>query len=226
MPDKDPITENMRIWDQVCETPQEVRKPFTRDGKELTGVTPMYYFQMATKMWGPIGEGWGFEVIDDRLIHDSKGQPVLHVVMVKLRHGGPGERALFAHGVGCTQMQYVDAQGKSHWDDDFNKKTLTDAITNALSRLGFGADIRLKSHEGSKYVGPAGAQGGKEDPEMTAAWNEYITWAREAYPDVAKTMSDMELCARAAKKLEDAQRRITPENVRSLMIVPTMPSNT
>ncbi len=231
MPDNDTgtantgaISNNMRIWDQVHEVPNEFTKGFTRNGDELTAIAPVWYLEVMTEMFGPVGEGWGFEIIKDGFVKDAKGHPVLHGIEVEVWWWPTGKpesacavTKATARGVGCTRMQYRDSDGVDHWDDDFNKKTLTDAITNALSRLGFGADIRKRSYEGSKYVGPAGAQI-ETDVEMVAAWNEYILWARKQYPELAETMSNMDICFRAAKKLTDHQRQITPDNVRGLIM--------
>ena len=225
MPDETPIDKNKAIWDQVFDPPKEFCSEFHPNGdtsKTLTAIAAVWYFEVATEMWGPIGQGWGFEIVDDRLIHDGKGQPVLHVVMVKVWYTEPKifapdtdlekrmlvERNTF--GVGCTQMQLNDSKGQAHWDDEFNKKTLTDAITNALSRLGFGAEVRKKSY--GKYD-DRGTTGLPSDPEMVKAWNEYIAAARAAYPEVAKTMSDLELCNRVNQRLIDNQREATPDTL-------------
>lgn len=221
------LPDNLRIWDAVKAVPTEFTKPFHPNGDKsvtLTSVAPMYYFQEATKLWGPMGFGWGFEIKDDRLIHDSKGQPTLHVLMVRLWYVieselqvAAGEMDRFStFGVGCTCLQYTDDSGQQRWDDDFNKKTLTDAITNALSRLGFGADIRLQSHEGSKYVGRAG-KAPQDDPKLDAAWAKVLRHLRDKYADDYKHDTDDQIMAKCTTKLMAFQRRVTPEDLLGLI---------
>lgn len=232
MPDHDtPMDTNMRIWDEVAEVPAEFCKTFHPNGDEsveLTSVTPMYYFRQATEMWGPYGIGWGVEILTDEIICDKSEQPVLHTMKVQLWYDGPKPRRVlgpgsmvpdplerYVPGVGCTPLQYTDDSGQQRWDDDFNKKTLTDAITNALSRLGFGAEIRLKNREGDKYLRRTSGSGG--DDELLKAWGEFVAFMRAEHPDAVKTQTDEGVMAQATKKLLENQRRVIPEEVRRLM---------
>jgi hypothetical protein len=230
------IDDNMRIWDQVCEVPAEFCKSFLPNGEtdpknSLTSVTPMYYFRQATEMWGPIGLGWGFEIKSSDFVTNGKGEAVMHVVTVKLWYGGRmiitrGEAGrpdtqegavpgTYVYGVGCTPLQYTDDAGRQRWDDDFNKKTLTDAITNALSRLGFGAEIRLANREGDKYLRRSSGSGDKDG--CLEAWNEFVQFMRKEHPDRVKDQTDDQMMATATKRLTDNQRRVTPEEIRKLM---------
>ena len=120
------------------------------------------------------------------------------------------------YGIGCTQLQYTHDSGQQRRDDDFNKKTLTDAITNALSRLGFGADIRLQSHEGSKYVGRAG-KGPQDDPKLDAAWAKVLRWLRDKFADDYKHDTDDQIMAKCTSRLINAQRQVTPEHLMDLI---------
>ena len=60
MPD-DKKPNNLRIWDKVCDVDPKYTKPIN-DGRGLTAIVPMSLIKQATKLWGPMGEGWGFEI--------------------------------------------------------------------------------------------------------------------------------------------------------------------
>jgi hypothetical protein len=211
--------DNLRIWNALCDVPKEFTRPFKTDGDDsqtLTAISPWYLIKRATELWGPIGDGWNFDVIHDEIIRDGKDEPILHIMRVSLHFH---HDSLITGGVGCTPMKYRGADGKDHWDDDFNKKTLTDAITNALARLGAGGDIRMSQFEDNKYLDhKVRNEGGQEgDPKLDAAWEKVIAHMRKTYPDEFKEVTDVDIMARCAKKLADANRRVTAETVLSLI---------
>jgi hypothetical protein len=56
--------------------------------------------------------------------------------------------AIYGPVRGCNLL--VDAKGRV--DDDAPKKALTDALTKALSHLGFNADVFMGMFDSNKYV--------------------------------------------------------------------------
>ncbi len=220
-PDDNP---NMRIWDEVFQVPEGSTKPI-KDGRGLTAIAPMALFEQATKLWGPIGEGWGFEIEKDGFVYlDSSKRPedALHIMTIKLWYGGskpvkpaePGKPLYHScpstYGMGCTKLFQVRG-GKPYIDDDFNKSTLTDAITNALSRLGFGGSVRLGEMQ-SKYTTNLDAK----DDELEKAWNEVVVFMRKDHN--TSDLTDATLIQRGVKVLEDNTRNPdNPAHVRSLV---------
>ncbi len=180
---------NLRIWDKVCDVDPKYTTDI-KDGRGLTAIVPMSLIHQATKLWGPMGEGWGFEILKDDCIYNNnreRPQDALHVMTIKLwyrqqmEHDATGTyQQCTTYGMGCTKL--FQKRGDDWYiDDDYNKSTLTDAITNALSRLGFGGSVRLKEYQ-SKYTTNLDAR----DTEVEKAWDEYIAWRRPSVPG-AKT---------------------------------------
>ena len=232
MTDETKPNNNMRIWNEVREVPSEMRKPFSIGARALTAIDPMFLFMKATEQWGPMGEGWGFEILKDAFVNkDGKPEHVLHIMEVKLwyrrrfdevdrrmtaaevvdRSGGGG----FTFGVGCTKV-FMGTPSSTHgmWvDDEFNKKTLTDALTNALSRLGFGAEVRMGKFEGGKYNDLMS----DEDAALARAWEKYIEWRRKAKGITPDRATDAMIISSAIEYLQENSRRVEPATIAALM---------
>ena len=211
----DQLNDNMKLWNAVHEVPDKYRKPFKIGSRQLTSIDPMYLISLATAQWGPIGTGWGFEIVDERIMnanHRERPEDQLHVMRIKLwyRVLPQDEEPAFTFGVGCTKL-YMGKGDKAWIDDDYNKKTLTDAITNALSRLGFGADVRMGEFDGSKYNENVNGQ----DSELEKAWTDFLIWRRQD-PEL-QDLSDATLINGGTTMLKANSRRVTPETIRDMM---------
>jgi hypothetical protein len=127
----------MKLWDAVSKTdPRHTKRVNQRGG--FTAIDAQYQIMEATRQFGPIGEGWGYEVGDYQLVGP------LIVVPVTLWHG---KRAnTFGPILGCAEMM------GQRPDRDAPKKAITDAITKGLSQLGFNADVFLGLFDDNKYV--------------------------------------------------------------------------
>lgn len=157
------MSDNLSIWSKVCTTDKRFIKDFKRKGGFVgTAINPIYSVHLATELWGPCGDKWGY-TISDETVYD--GAPLLlnnlvlgfekiHAVTVTMYYPGPsGERATVSHK-GQTQMvgQY---QSGGYWsDEEAPKKSVTDGLTKCLSMLGFSADIYLGGvgFESNKYT--------------------------------------------------------------------------
>ncbi len=206
-----PDNTNMRIWDELFQVPKGSTYPIERGlCAGLTGITPLSLIKQATELWGPIGEGWGFEIEKDEIVNqDAKfHSEMLHVMTIKLWYGEPAMQmstpcTKVTYGMGCTRM-YRWLEGEWFIDPDFNKSTLTDAITNALSRLGFGGSVRLGEMQ-SKYTTNLDAK----DSELEDAWTKVIAvWRR--VPGSRSTDPDTYLISEGVKMLEANTRN--PKN--------------
>lgn len=131
------MTDNLRIWRQVEKTdPDHTKRVNQRGG--FTAIDAHYQIMRATETFGPVGEGWGYDC----------GEPIFQgdmiIVPVTVWHGN--RETCFGPVFGCAQFlgQRPDA--------DAPKKAMTDAMTKALSHLGFNADVFLGKFDDSKYV--------------------------------------------------------------------------
>lgn len=134
------MPDNLRIWSQVEKTnPAHTKQVNQRGG--FTAVSANYQIMRATEVFGPIGEGWGYDA-GAPIFQDS-----LMIVPVTMWHSGDRTR-VFGPMYGCEEWK--DKNGRV--DSDAPKKATTDAITKLLSQLGFNADVFLGRYDDSKYV--------------------------------------------------------------------------
>lgn len=60
--------DNMKIWRSVMRTDPRYTKDLAGAGFEGTSINAEYMIMRATEIFGPIGTGWGFEVLEDRML--------------------------------------------------------------------------------------------------------------------------------------------------------------
>jgi len=133
------MTDNLAIWDAVSKTnPSNTKKVNQRGG--FTSICAQSQIMEATRQFGPIGEGWGYDA-DEPLFHDN-----LVFVRVTLWHGSRAND--FGPVIGGAEWR----SDKGRLDSDAPKKATTDAITKLLSQLGFNADVFLGLYDDNKYV--------------------------------------------------------------------------
>jgi len=164
---------NMKLWDAVSKTdPNHTKQVNQRGG--FTAIDAHYQVQEATKAFGPVGIGWGYDV----------GAPIfgpddLLMVPVTLWHG---DRAnTFGPQYGSAIMT-----NKGRTDADSPKKATTDAITKLLSHLGFNADVFLGKFDDNKYVAD-------RKREVEAASNPHTEQIDKVMDSMAKATSINEL---------------------------------
>ncbi|MEX6231115.1 hypothetical protein ACON3F_10295 [Providencia hangzhouensis] len=169
-------TNHLNIWKQVQRTDSRFTKPLDGMGFVGTSINSTYMFMRATEIFGPIGEGWGYEIIEEKMI-DGKPlvEPVLdahhkQVAMRFLRDGDgtllfeqnhsikirfwyiiEGETRGEFESYGATPYRYQTKQG-IRTDSEVIKKSLTDSIKKALSMLGFSSDVFMGMHDNPEYV--------------------------------------------------------------------------
>lgn len=169
-------TNNLNIWKRVQRTDSRFTKPLDGVGFVGTSINSTYMFMRATEIFGPIGEGWGYEIIEEKMI-DGKPlvEPVLdahhkQVAMRFLRDGDgtllfeqnhsikirfwyiiEGETRGEFESYGATPYRYQTKQG-IRTDSEVIKKSLTDSIKKALSMLGFSSDVFMGMHDNPEYV--------------------------------------------------------------------------
>jgi len=126
--------------------------------------------KLATDQFGPVGIGWGFEVVREEY---RNGQPyfidsvvahheVIHILYVKFWYILDGSTGTIYH-YGQTTFTGKRNNGDFFTDEEAPKKSLTDAVSKCLVQLGFAANIYMGVWDDSKYVNDR-ASGGNSKP--------------------------------------------------------------
>ena len=133
------MTENRNIWDQMKETDPRFTKRVNKGFGEITTIDPQWQIMRMTEMFGPVGDGWGYDVNyhhTDELIFAE----VTVWTKSKSSNFGPV----------CSVQKLFRKTGAL--DDEAPKKAMTDALTKAFSHLGLCSDIFMGKFDDSKYV--------------------------------------------------------------------------
>jgi len=155
------ISENMKLWDSVSKTDTK----YIKDGqKGMSSIDAQYYFMQATKIFGPIGIGWGYEILEQYVTNgqtmkgnlEQKNGPYLDykvsqmTVKIDFWYILSGKKGTFPQ-YGHTPLVMKTKYGPM-MDDDPEKKSLSDAIKKSLTLLGFCADVFLGKFDDISYI--------------------------------------------------------------------------
>lgn len=149
------MSDNLSLWKQVEKTDPAHTKPIT--GKAYKGNSPKPHFIVlkATEAFGPCGIGWGFEIVEEKLLDGALLAPGfyerIHMARVRVWYEWNGKRGTVEH-VGQTVFSGRRRDGNPFTDEDAPKKSVTDGLIKALSMIGFAGDIFLGRYDDSKYV--------------------------------------------------------------------------
>ncbi|HEN3610145.1 TPA: transcription termination factor [Yersinia enterocolitica] len=168
--------ENLHIWKSVQRTDPRFTKPVEGAGYVATSINAEYMFMRATEVFGPIGEGWGYTILEEkmlagapmseaiyddnkkyignRLIRDADGTLICeqnHSIKIQFWYSMEGDVRGEIESYGATPYMYKTNKGIKA-DNEVIKKSLTDAIKKALSMLGFSADVWLGMHDNPEYM--------------------------------------------------------------------------
>ena len=158
-------------WDQFPKTDQKYTKSNNEGGRRSTAITPIYMVKLATEVLGPIGEGWGYKIIEERfdntcpiiLVEGDKasgklpvyltdnGQMVwekTHTVLMEMWIGSK-ENTFTQYG--HTKYSYMTKNGKYYVDHEYGKKSITDAMTKCLSLVGVCSDVYMGEFDDAEY---------------------------------------------------------------------------
>jgi hypothetical protein len=143
---------NMILWDKVCETNPEITKRVaTRGG--FTSIDAQTQVKRATELFGQYGSKWGMRDLSYQMIYDN-GTPVglslvtmfYYPIQVSSSNGS-------GRSSGGGEGKFpISSDMAYNPKDDCYKKLATDALTKALSRLGFNSDVFEGKFDDSKYV--------------------------------------------------------------------------
>ncbi len=210
---------NMKIWDQVHKTDPSATKSAKVGGMNITSISGQHMVKRATEIFGPVGIGWGWGVVEERFdkgaeIRNDKGEllgyEVGHTVRIRLWFMLDGTRGEVEQ-YGCTPFTY-----KSKWgvttDTEAPKKSLTDAVKKSLAMLGFSADIFLGLFDDQDYVAAREseesiAKAEDKEAEIERQKQERLDWLRDSLANMEAAPTAQAVKQLHAKYVRDATRR-------------------
>jgi hypothetical protein len=170
---------NLELWNKVCKTdPAHTKK--VNFGRAITAIDPYHQVRNATEVFGPAGDGWGWEVVNvQHLPTNELG------ILVRLWHGSP-EKYIEQWGQASL---YID-KAETKKDTDCFKKATTDGVTKCLSYLGFNADIFLGKYDDNKYVQEVSKEFAEKRPRQLTDIDKQWIAAVKKDPSIAATIQD------------------------------------
>ncbi|HEM6868902.1 TPA: hypothetical protein U2I64_001579 [Providencia stuartii] len=216
---------NMYIWQQVQRTDPRFTKPLTGVGYTGTSINGTYMVMRATEIFGPLGTGWNYEVLESEFIdgmplsepiYDEKNKYIgarylrdadgslfceqHHSIKILLWYIIEGEVRGEIISYGATKFRYKSNNGLVT-DIEVYKKSLTDAIKKGLSMLGFSADVFLGMHDNPEYVAS-----NKLEYEIKAA--------TDSAEDVTRVRKELD--EKFTKHTETMRSAVTPNELRGI----------
>ena len=151
---------HMSLWSEVFSTDPEYTKSYQgAGGFKGTAISSLYPIQRATQMFGPLGQGWGYEILADEFIpgapilnetHGVIGNEQTHSLRIRVWANWKGSTIATIH-YGLTPHIYSNKYGVQT-DHEAQKKSLTDALKKALTMWGFSADVYMGLHDDPDYL--------------------------------------------------------------------------
>lgn len=159
--------DNLRVWNHADKIDPNYTKPDNNGGYSSLSINGYWIIKKATELFGPIGIGWGFTIMEERVDtgHTVWHQPSLdtpdpialgtiknHTVKIALWYELDGKRGSIDGVYGHTAYTYHTKAGKWITDGEAPKKSLTDAIKKALSMLGFAGEVYMGEYDNPYYM--------------------------------------------------------------------------
>lgn len=137
----------LRLWNAFADIDPAYTKPIKGKPYRGTSPNPQYVIRCLTEMFGPVGEGFGWEVMAEGF--QNLGDEVLHWCRISFWHSSNPDRRFEAYGQ--TKALMKTSSGMMS-DEDAPKKSMTDAIVKAASQIGIASNIFLGRWDDQKYV--------------------------------------------------------------------------
>lgn len=134
---------NLELWHKVEKTNPAYTKNANVQGNKITSISPQFQIMNVTEQFGSYGATWGFKNIE----LDYSLVEKLDLVVFKANFFYPGGEFPIINSI----KLFMD-NAKTKVDDNFAKKIETDALTKAISKLGFNADIFMGKFDDVRYV--------------------------------------------------------------------------
>jgi len=190
------MKENLELWNRVEKTNPKYTKNAKLSGRDITAISPQYQIMQVTEQFGVYGEKWGFKNII--LSYDLVEK--CNLVVFKGTFFFPnGEFEI----INSCKL-YMD-RNLTMVDDNFAKKIETDALTKAISKLGFNADIFMGKFDDVRYVEEMKKEfePKKEIPTLTAEqFNKALQSDLKGLNATLKAITDGKILATQVQALE------------------------
>ncbi|MBK5647297.1 hypothetical protein [Acinetobacter bereziniae] len=195
---------NMDLWNSLCITDPSKVKPIT--GKSYKGSSPQPYWlvQRATETFGPCGQGWGIEIVQQGF-QQCNAETMMHYATVRVWYMQEGKKCSVEH-MGGTMAMYKTSTGKMIYDEDAPKKSVTDAMVKALSFIGFAGDIFSGIWDDWKYQEMAAAHYNEQKQQPTQNQNNQNSVQQQK--PLAQRYNDALLAIKDAKKPQTLDKAI------------------
>lgn len=177
---------NTEIWGRVCSTDAKFTKNVEFGKRKFTTIDPTHQAYTATKIFGPMGTGWGLKNIQWSVVNslgrDGKPEPTMVLTGTLFYPGGEIETG-------------ADMPFKS--GDDTFKKLRTSAISKALAGLGFNADVFLGKFDDMQY---------RQETEERVKRGDAAVERLRAMIDQTPTLDKIDMLVARAKSLIDSKQ--------------------
>lgn len=155
MPMIDLDNKNLAYWNEFFRTDPGYTKDFTRGGGfKGTAITPMLAAFRLTGMFGPMGEGWGIDIMEHKLVTAKITEDVSELLIFQLIGlwyiNKDGKRCVAGPQWGGDKVTVAQSKGIKS-DDEAFKKAATDGFMKCASYLGIGADVHSGMFDDVKY---------------------------------------------------------------------------
>jgi hypothetical protein len=158
--------DNLSLWHSVEKTNPKYTKNANVGGNKITAISPQFQIMNVTEKFGSYGSTWGFKDInlDYTLVNTPFKREKTEGVYPNKKVVGYEDammglvvfKATFYYPGGefpiINSISLFTNNDMTKLDDNFAKKVETDALTKAISKLGFNADIFLGKFDDVRYV--------------------------------------------------------------------------
>lgn len=162
--------QGLELWNKLELTDAGYTKRFDKGNFKGTAVDAIYNIKRVTEQLGPVGFAWGWHIVKDELVKfDAGDEPTwIHNCVVRAWFRQPDGGTREVEQIGSTIAARFVGRGSQRRfmvDDEYAKKSVTDALSKIMVSLGASADIWLGRFDGNKYVPPAAEANGQAHGE-------------------------------------------------------------
>jgi len=157
---------HLELWNKVEKTNPKYTKKARISGHEITAIAPQYQIMQVTEQFGVYGQTWGFK---DIKLDYSLCEKYNLVVFTGTFFFPNGEFQII------NSCKLFMDRNLTMVDDNFAKKIETDALTKAISKLGFNADIFLGKFDDVRYLNEVTEEFKKQEPKQSLTPDRFDT---------------------------------------------------
>lgn len=136
------VSSNLRIWAAGANVPDNATRPIKGGRlKNMTDISPIWRYRVLTEVFGPIGIGWKFNIVNQWLETAPDGTIKAFVDLDFFyldSESGEWSEPIRANG---GNSFYVNESNGWYVNDECFKMATTDALSVACKYLGIGADV-------------------------------------------------------------------------------------